>query len=421
MGYPYGPLYRLLVLSGLRLAEACGAHWSEFYLEKREWTIPAARMKKVKGGAKPFMVPLTDAMLAVLNALPRFTSGEFLFSHSHGKRPLKPNQFSDIKGRLDALLLEELKNMATECGRKAKAVTLPDFVNHDIRRTVRTHLSALKVPEEVREAVLAHVRPGIKGVYDKHDYFSEKKQALELWAARLRSIVEPPPSNVVELATARVPRRAKRPYSAERREFADAAMRALGSSNSRARRWTISLAARYRRMTSPLGVYKRAAKFSDWRQQLRAQAAAADKLAERMIALTPNMRVVFPYLLGERQSHDEAIWRRYELTRGLREHADEVRRLLKSSRWPKGGKLDLAKVYLGPAKQWLVQGAIKVFFHHGNINEIKPMSGRTGSRLGDYVGAVYHLATGSEPWAEGVGLDKIVNQVARAYRRREMR
>ena len=49
MGYPYGPLYRLLALTGLRLGEACGASWSEFDLDRGEWTIPAERMKKVKG------------------------------------------------------------------------------------------------------------------------------------------------------------------------------------------------------------------------------------------------------------------------------------------------------------------------------------------------------------------------------------
>lgn len=201
--YPNGSLYRLLALTGLRLGEVCGARWSEFDLERREWTIPAQRMKKVKGGAKPFVVPLTDAMLDVLNSLPRFTSGEFLFSHSYGKRPLKPNLFSDIKERLDRVMLEELRNIAIERDNDPERVALPDFVNHDIRRSVRTHLSALRIGEEVREAVLAHVRPGIKGVYDKHQYLEEKREALTLWNARLRSIVEPPPANVVELAKAR--------------------------------------------------------------------------------------------------------------------------------------------------------------------------------------------------------------------------
>jgi integrase len=100
-------------------------------------------------------------------------------------------------------MLEELKKMAGERGKGEKAPTLPDFVNHDIRRTVRTRLSALRIGEEVREAVLAHVRPGIKGVYDKHQYLDEKREALELWNARLRSIVEPPPANVVKLVKAR--------------------------------------------------------------------------------------------------------------------------------------------------------------------------------------------------------------------------
>jgi hypothetical protein len=74
---------------------------------------------------------------------------------------------------------------------------MPAWTNHDIRRTVRSNLSRLKVSEEAREAVMAHVRPGIKGTYDLHDYLDEKREALDLWAARLRSIVEPPPTDVV--------------------------------------------------------------------------------------------------------------------------------------------------------------------------------------------------------------------------------
>jgi integrase len=196
LDYPYGPLYRLLLLTGLRLGEVCGARWSEFDLERREWTIPAERMKKVKGGAKPFMVPLTDAMLTILKSLPRFDSGDFLFSHDYGKRPLRPNLFSDPKERLDGIMLEELRKIA---GNRA---SLPPFVNHDIRRSVRSGLSALRIGEEVREAILAHVRPGIKGVYDKYQYLDEKREALTLWNARLRSTVEPPPANVVELRAA---------------------------------------------------------------------------------------------------------------------------------------------------------------------------------------------------------------------------
>jgi integrase len=188
MKYPHHQLYKLLVLTGLRLGEVCGARWSEFDLEKRVWVIPAARMKKTRSGAKPFMVPLTVAMMDVLQDkdFPHFNSGDCLFSFTFGKTPVQPHSFSNVKEQLDTLMREELDG------------SLSDFVNHDIRRTVRSHLSALRIAEEVREAVLAHTRGGIKRVYDQHDYLAEKLEALTLWNARLRSIVDPPPANVVK-------------------------------------------------------------------------------------------------------------------------------------------------------------------------------------------------------------------------------
>ena len=200
MGYPFGPLYRLLLLSALRLSEACEARWSEIDLKNRTWMIPAARMKKTGREAKPHLVPLTDAMLQVIAALPRFEGRDFLFSA--GQAPLKATHFSKPKRRLDRRILRTLRAMARTNGAKPARVTLPEWDNHDLRRVVRSHLSALRIPEEVREAVLAHVRPGIKGTYDLYEYGNEKREALTMWAARLRSIVEPPPVNVVDMTKA---------------------------------------------------------------------------------------------------------------------------------------------------------------------------------------------------------------------------
>jgi hypothetical protein len=80
---------------------------------------------------------------------------------------------------------------------------LSPFVLHDIRRSMRTGLSALPVPDLVRELVIGHTKPGLHRVYDQYAYVDEKRHALELWAKRLRDIVTPPPPNVVELARAR--------------------------------------------------------------------------------------------------------------------------------------------------------------------------------------------------------------------------
>ena len=43
---------------------------------------------------------------------------------------------------------------------------------------------------DVAESVLAHVKPGIRGVYDRYEHLDEKRAALELWAKRLRGIVD---------------------------------------------------------------------------------------------------------------------------------------------------------------------------------------------------------------------------------------
>jgi integrase len=198
--YPIGPVYKMLMRSALRLNEVADAHWSEFDLPAKLWTIPKERMKGKNGKARPHAVPLTDDMLAILEKLPRFDRGDFLFSTTFGASPVWMS--SKVKARIDARMLRTLRALSRRRGDDPNKVTLPDWVNHDIRRSVRSQLSRLKVTEESREAVLGHARPGIKGVYDLHDYADEKREALTLWGARLRQIIEPPPSNILPLRKA---------------------------------------------------------------------------------------------------------------------------------------------------------------------------------------------------------------------------
>jgi integrase len=199
MPYPVGPVYRLLVLTGLRLNEAADAHWSEINLSEKIWIIPKERMKGKNGAAKPHAVPLTADLLTILKGLPRFKGGDFVFSTTFGASPVWIT--SKVKDRLDARMLRTLRALARRRGDNPAKVALPDWVNHDIRRSVRSNLSRLKVAEEAREAVMAHARPGIKGTYDLYDYFDEKREALEMWEARLRSIVAPSPTseNVIRM------------------------------------------------------------------------------------------------------------------------------------------------------------------------------------------------------------------------------
>jgi integrase len=198
MGYPAGPLYRLLILTGLRLNEAADAQWSEFDLRNGVWIVPAARMKGRDGRVADHVVPITADITAVLESLPRFKSGDFVFSATFGKTPIWVSD--KIKRRLERRMLRTLRALVRRRGDDPSKVTLPHFVNHDLRRTLRTALSKLRIDRDIREAVLGHTRPGVEGVYDRHDYQAEKKDALERWAAYVQGLATPAvPTNVVRL------------------------------------------------------------------------------------------------------------------------------------------------------------------------------------------------------------------------------
>ena len=202
LGYPYGPLYQLLLLSGQRKSEVAEARWSEFDMQRKLWTIAGERMKGEGEGA-PHTVPLTADMIVILEALPRFKHGDHLFSTTFGRKPI--NGFSKAKDRIDARMQLTWRALGRVNDKDRRNTSIPGWVNHDIRRTVRTHLSALPVQDVVRELIIAHARPGLHKVYDRYAYLDEKRQCLELWSARLRTIVEPPPPNVVPLLKARAP------------------------------------------------------------------------------------------------------------------------------------------------------------------------------------------------------------------------
>jgi integrase len=197
MGYPFGSIYMLLLLTGLRLYEVADAAWAEFDIAKGLWTIPAERMKGKPGMARPHTVPLTSKILEILETLPRLTSGDFLFSATFGATPVWMTDKG--KRRIDARMLRTLRAFARMRGADPEMVKLEAWVNHDLRRTLRSRLSELRVSSDVAEAVLAHVKPGIRGVYDRHEYLDEKRHALELWAGKLCDIVRPAEANVIPL------------------------------------------------------------------------------------------------------------------------------------------------------------------------------------------------------------------------------
>jgi len=62
---------------------------------------------------------------------------------------------------------------------------------HDLRRTGATTLGKLGVPRIVQDKILNHVDHSTTGIYDRYPYLDEQRQALERWAERFSTILQP--------------------------------------------------------------------------------------------------------------------------------------------------------------------------------------------------------------------------------------
>ena len=195
MPYPVGPAYQLLALAGLRKNEVFRAERPEFDLRGKVWIIPASRMKGRNGRARKHAVPLTDHMLTIIAALP---SNETPYLFTTGKKPYCLDDKD--KADLDRRMLLTVRALARQRGEDASRIELAPWVNHDLRRTLRSALSQVRIGdnkirfhEDVKEAVIAHKKRGVAGTYDVYDLLPEKREALEHWDAHLMQIVAPSP------------------------------------------------------------------------------------------------------------------------------------------------------------------------------------------------------------------------------------
>ena len=178
-GWPYGAIFRLLLLTAQRESEVAGMRWAEVDLVKRVWAIPRERTKSDRAHT----VHLSPLAAEILVALPRM--GDLVFPSRAG-HPVA--SFAKPKQRLDAAM-----------SKQAGAEIAP-WVLHDLRRTATTIMARLEVLPHVADKVLNHKAGTIRGVaaiYNRFEYIPERKAALEALGRFVEDLVRP--SNVVSL------------------------------------------------------------------------------------------------------------------------------------------------------------------------------------------------------------------------------
>lgn len=166
LGWPFGDVVRLLILTGARRSEIGGLRWPE--IDGDTIKLDGARTKN----SEPHTIPLAAPALAIIESLPRIAGSDFVFTLT-GKTPI--SGWSRAKANLD------------------KAVDFPPWVIHDLRRTVATGLQKLDIGLQVIEAVLGHTsgsRSGVVGVYQRYSFDTEKADALESWGAHVMALVQ---------------------------------------------------------------------------------------------------------------------------------------------------------------------------------------------------------------------------------------
>jgi len=175
LGYPYGILVKLLLLTGARRDELADAVWSEVDLAGAAVHIPAERFKSLRN----FDLALPRQAVELLLEVPKGSQGQYVFSTTYGRVPISGwHRFA-----------KRLRDKCTEInGGKPLA---KHRAHHDYRVTLRSRLS-LDIPFEVREAVIGHARGDLERRYDVRDLHMEKVSAVQRWADELTSIVKMP-------------------------------------------------------------------------------------------------------------------------------------------------------------------------------------------------------------------------------------
>lgn len=150
---------KLLLLTFVRSGELRGARWEEIDLTKKEWRIPAERMKM----RDPHIVPLSDQALAILEELKPMTGNrEHVF----------PNRNKPMTFISENTLLYSMYRM----GYHSRATV------HGFRATASTILNEHGFTPDVIERQLAHAeRNKVRASYNHAQYLPERRKMMQWW------------------------------------------------------------------------------------------------------------------------------------------------------------------------------------------------------------------------------------------------
>ena len=211
IGQSFGSYVKLLVLTGCRRGEMARARLSWITPARGGkpafMTIPAEHTKS----GRPHVVPFPPLAAGVVAGVARFRDNDPLLTPGAASRKTGARSVP-ISGW--SKQWPKLLTLAESYGLKRKPVL------HDLRKTFRSHLSRLGVPDRVAEAMLNHVPTDtLIGVYDRHDFLDEKIEGAAKWADEISASLAKTQALSAEVIAlrplARAPKARRAPMSVE--------------------------------------------------------------------------------------------------------------------------------------------------------------------------------------------------------------
>lgn len=164
---------RLCLLTARRPDEIVRARKEEFLLRIGVW-----RQGTRNKSARDHSLPLTPLMMACIQSL---------LSASPESSPwLVPSPLDPQKPLSRGAVTQVIRRML----RAKRGLGIEPFTTRDLRRTARSKLSSLNVPNDVARKIMNHSLEGIDRVYDTHDYLPQMKQALDAFSDNIQGIID---------------------------------------------------------------------------------------------------------------------------------------------------------------------------------------------------------------------------------------
>ena len=173
--------FKIILALGVRKMELCAAEWAEFDLKNAVWHLPGIRAKN----GDDIDIPLPQPVIEWIEEIRLFAGDSRWLIPARRARTTSHVSRATLNMVMPAVLKE-----------------MPDvepFSIHDLRRTMRTQMAALGIDPVIAERCLNHKIKGVEGIYNRHQYFEERKAALAQWCDLLVALEQGQEYNVTPL------------------------------------------------------------------------------------------------------------------------------------------------------------------------------------------------------------------------------